>query len=572
MQQHHGIAASPGIGIGKSFSYTQTRFTLKDNFTHDFIQELDILETAFESVKEDLENAIARIKSTLGDKEASIFEAHLLFMEDPAIVDSLTKKIMSGRNAFNAVFLTFDEFIDRFLQMESEYMRDRIKDLQDIKHRILLKLEGKEPVDLRRLPENTILIADDLLPSDAVMLDPFHVKGFITRSGGKTGHIAIMARTLGIPAIVGVKDLPLKSGLEIVMDGEQGILILSPDETVRAQYIYLQEISLQEAKRRIRFAQLSSKTACGRSMNISANISNLTDIDYAVAVGAEGVGLLRTEFLFMDRMTPPSEEEQYRTYAKVLASFPKHRIIIRTLDIGGDKEISYINMPKEANPFLGYRAIRYFLEHNALLKTQLRALLRAGCHGKLAVMIPMITTLEEVIASKELFRTVQEELSCEKIPYCNNVEFGIMIEVPHAALLSDTLADHVDFFSIGTNDLIQYTLAIDRTNADLGYLYQYYHPGVLRLIAQVIRNAKNKGIHVGMCGEAAGDLSLLPLWVVLGLDSLSMSPSSILRIREALSVIDESSISSLVEEILHASDAKTVKKILDRASSFFKIC
>lgn len=572
MQQHHGIAASPGIGIGVSFSYAQTHFALKDNFTHDFIQELRILESAFESVKEDLETAIAKIKSTLGSKEASIFEAHLLFMEDPQIIDSLTQKIMSGRNAFNAVFLTFDEFIDCFRQMKSEYMRDRIKDLQDVKHRILLKLEGKKPVDLRYLPDNTILIADDLLPSDTVMLDPSHVKGFITKSGGKTGHIAIMARTLGIPAIVGVKDLPLETGLDIVMDGEQGILVLSPDEITRKKYTDLQENFLQEEKRRRRFAHMQSKTACGHPINISANISNFTDIDAALAVGAEGIGLFRTEFLFMDRTNPPSEEEQYKTYAKILASFPDRRIIIRTLDIGGDKDVAYIDFPKESNPFLGYRAIRYFLKNNALLKTQLRALLRASCHGKLAVMIPMITTLDEVIASKQLLQTVREELSSEGISYCNNVEFGIMIEVPHAALLSDILADHVDFFSIGTNDLIQYTLAIDRTNADLGHLYQYYHPGVLRLIAQVIQNAKAKGIHVGMCGEAAGDIFLLPLWVALGLDSLSMSSSSILRVREALSLIDRSSLSSLAEEVLHASEADSVKKILTQTTSFFKIC
>lgn len=572
MQQHQGIAASPGIGIGTSFCYTHAKFKLKDSFTHDIIQELALLEQTLNEVRKDIEQSILEIKEKIGDKEASIFEAHLLFMEDPEIVEMLTQEIYSGKNAFNAVFLTFDELITRFQKMESEYMRERAKDLEDIKNRILMKLEGKTSIDLHHLPENTILIADDLLPSDTIMLNPVNVKGFITSKGGRTGHIAIMARTLGIPAIVGVYDLPLRSGLDVVMDGESGLFVFSPDEETRDQFDRRYQKYQRDQLRRSRFAHMRSVTASGNPMDIAANIATPEDIERILSVGAEGIGLFRTEFLFMDRSLPPSEEEQYKAYAGALCSFPTYRTVIRTLDIGGDKDIPYMNFPQELNPFLGYRAIRYCLAHESLLKTQFRALLRASVHGKLAVMLPMISTLDEVLAAKRIFRIAQEELSSENISYCDQAELGIMIETPHAAILSDVFAKHVDFFSIGTNDLIQYTLAADRSNPHLADLYHYYHPGVLRLIIQVIQNAKSEGIWVGMCGEAACDPLLLPLWVHLGIDELSMSSSSILQIRELLSRIDERDLICLSQEMQRASDASEVKQILDKTSSFFKIC
>lgn len=562
MKKYKGIAAASGIGKGNVFCYTQRNFKLKEYIYNDIINENKIFDFVFKEVKKDIQVIINKTKNNIGKEEASIFEAHLMIMDDPELLESIKEKINEGKGAYNSVFLTFDKFIDLFSKIESEYMRERAKDLIDIKNQILLKIEGKKQIDLSELPNNTILFADDLLPSNIAILNTDNVNGFVTRIGGKTSHIAIMARTIGIPAIVGVLDLPNIDGLFLVMNGDDGTLILEPDQDTILEYDRLKKENLEKKRNIEKFAFAKTLTASGKHFSIASNIGSDKDLEGAISVGSEGIGLYRTEFLFMDRKTSPTEDEQYESYTKVLSAFLEHKVVIRTLDIGGDKNIPYMNFQKELNPFLGYRAIRYCLDHIDVFKTQLRALLRASIHGKLAVMIPMISTLEEIYASRKIFEEVKIELNNENINFDKDVEFGIMIEVPHAAIMADVLAEHVDFFSIGTNDLIQYTIAADRSNQNVYNLYSQYQPGVLRLIANVVKFAKDKGIWIGMCGEAAADESLLPLWVSLGFDELSMSYSSVLKIRSLTSKLDENNLTLIKERVLKSKDKKEVEEIL----------
>ncbi len=562
MKKYKGIAAASGIGKGNVFCYTQRNFKLKEYIYNDIINENKIFDFVFKEVKKDIQVIINKTKNNIGKEEASIFEAHLMIMDDPELLESIKEKINEGKGAYNSVFLTFDKFIDLFSKIESEYMRERAKDLIDIKNQILLKIEGKKQIDLSELPNNTILFADDLLPSNIAILNTDNVNGFVTRIGGKTSHIAIMARTIGIPAIVGVLDLPNIDGLFLVMNGDDGTLILEPDQDTILEYDKLKKENLEKKRNIEKFAFAKTLTASGKHFSIASNIGSDKDLEGAISVGSEGIGLYRTEFLFMDRKTSPTEDEQYESYTKVLSAFLEHKVVIRTLDIGGDKNIPYMNFQKELNPFLGYRAIRYCLDHIDVFKTQLRALLRASIHGKLAVMIPMISTLEEIYASRKIFEEVKIELNNENINFDKDVEFGIMIEVPHAAIMADVLAEHVDFFSIGTNDLIQYTIAADRSNQNVYNLYSQYQPGVLRLIANVVKFAKDKGIWIGMCGEAAADESLLPLWVSLGFDELSMSYSSVLKIRSLTSKLDENNLTLIKERVLKSKDKKEVEEIL----------
>lgn len=567
MKKFQGIAASFGIAKGHGFCYRQNRFTLKEGGAIDRIKEQNIFKTALERVGLNIRQSIEETRKHIGPEEAAIFEAHLMMLEDPDLIESIQNKINDGHSAFNATLLSFDEFIRQFHSMQSEYMKERAQDLQDIRQHILTMIEGKQRVDLRKLPKDTILMADDLMPSDIAMLRPEYIAGFVTKTGGKTSHIAIMARTLGVPAIVGISDLPLDENVYAIIDGEEGTLILSPSEEVLTQYTHLQERQFADKKRHEIFASASTKTKSGKHFDLAANIGSPKDLDAVLATGAEGIGLFRTEFLFMDRPMPPNEEEQMQAYTKVLCAFPSHRVVIRTLDIGGDKQIPYMDFPEELNPFLGYRAIRYCLDHPILFKTQLRALLRASVHGNLCILLPMVSSVEEILAVRKLLQEVQEGLTKEALSFNEKIELGIMIELPHAALISDILAEHVDFFSIGTNDLIQYTLAVDRLNAKLSNLYSPYQPGTLRLIAQVVKNAKKKRIWVGICGEAASDVALLPFWLGLGLDELSMSSSSILKIRALASEFDERCFSELAQNILKSATQSEVLALLKGVSS-----
>lgn len=564
MREYCGIPASPGIACGKSLHCSAERFSLKEFSETDARLEKKRLEQAIEDVGRDIRKSALFARENLREEEASIFDAHLLMLEDPYLLSSLKEKTERGENAFNAVLLSFDEEIRKIRQLENEYLRERAQDLKDVGRRLLFKLEGKSKSLIDRLPSDAIILCDELLPSDIAGLDPAKIKGFITKYGAGTGHISIMARTLGIPAIVGVADLPSESGLPLVMDGSLGSLVFFPDEQTLSSYEARHAKELLEKDSFSSFASRSTVTACGNSLRLAANIGEETGISEALAAGAEGVGLFRTEFLFMNRNASPSEEEQYEVYSRVLSSFRKHRVIIRTLDIGGDKALAYLSLPKEPNPALGLRAMRYFIDRPQLIKPQLRALLRASVHGNLALMFPMIASWEELISVKALLGLLRDELQREGFSYSDKIEVGITIEVPHSAVMAEVFAEDCDFFSIGTNDLTQYCLAADRLSSSLSSLCSSFQPGVLRLAAQAVRAAKQNGLWTSICGEAGFDPSLLPFWIGLGLDELSLPPSMIPKTRALIAGLNKNSLHGFAEEVLNAKNKTQVQALLKR--------
>lgn len=564
MKEYAGISASGGIAFGKSLYYTPERFRLKSGLHSETKAELSLLNQALEETRTDIEKVVRLAEANLSRRQTSIFEAHLLMLEDPEILSSLREKILGGESAFNAVLLSFEEEIFKFGQIRSEYLRERREDLKDVRRRLLRKLDSREDSLLPHLSEDVILLCEELFPSDIAALDPGKLKGFVTRSGGHTGHIAILARTLGIPAIVGLEDLPAKSGLPLAMDGSLGTLVVCPDEETRRLYEARRQQQLQEERSFTVFARRRTRTASGKALRLSASVGDAGGLAEALKAGAEGIGLFRTEFLFMNRSTAPSEEEQYQIYRRAVSTFPKHRAVMRTLDIGADKALPYVPLPEEPNPALGCRALRLFRRHPDLILTQLRALLRASVHGNLALMFPMIASSEELSSARALVKRAQEELRQEGLPYDEQIEIGITIEVPHAAIMADVLAEEADFFSIGTNDLVQYSLAADRLSASLADLCSSRQPGILRLIAGTVRAARQKGLWVSLCGESAADWSLLPFWLGLDLDELSLPVSAVQKARSLICRIDERELSSFVEELLQAKDKTQVQTLLKR--------
>ena len=443
-------------------------------------------------------------------------------------------------------------------------MRERAVDIRDVGQRIIRHLLGVEQTDLADLTESCIVVARDLTPSDTATLDQERVLGFITDIGGRTSHTAIMARTLEIPAIVGTADGTsiIKTGDLLIFDGESGKVILQPnDEILKAYYAKQKQERERKAKLQI-FKDRPTMTLDGRRVVIAANIGTPKDCEGALKHGAEGVGLFRTEFLYLNRDTLPNEDEQFQAYKAALEAMAPNQVIIRTLDVGGDKEIPYLGLAKESNPFLGYRAIRVCLRQTEIFKTQLRALLRASVFGKLGIMYPMISSLDEVRQANAILADVKAELAAEGMTVNLDIEVGIMIEIPAAAVISDILAKEVDFFSIGTNDLIQYTIAVDRLNENIASLYTPYHPGVLRLVQKVIENGHKAGIWVGMCGEAAGDLALIPLLLNMGLDEFSMSAISVLEARELIGQLNYAETQDWVTEVLSIGTAEEIKEAL----------
>ncbi|MDO4720848.1 MAG: phosphoenolpyruvate--protein phosphotransferase [Peptostreptococcaceae bacterium] len=562
MREYFGVPASPGAAYGKSVHCSAERFSLKEFPKTDARFEKRRLEKAIEDVCQDVRKSALFAREHLREEEACIFDAHLLMLEDPCLLSCLKEKIESGKNAFNAVLLSFDEEIRKIRRLENEYLRERAQDLKDVARRLLFKLEGKSKNLIDRLPSDAILLCDELFPSDIAGLNPAKIKGFITKYGAATGHVSIMARALGIPAIVGVADLPSESGLPLVMDGGLGSLVFFPDERTLSAYAARHANELREKDSFSSFASRRTVTACGNSLRLAANIGEESGVAEALAAGAEGVGLFRTEFLFMDRSAAPSEEEQYEVYSRVLSSFRKHRVVIRTLDIGGDKALPYLSLPKEPNPALGLRAMRYFIEQPQLIKPQLRALLRASVHGNLALMFPMIASWEELLSVKALLDLLRDELQREGASYAEKIEVGITIETPHSAVMAEAFVEDCDFFSIGTNDLTQYCLAADRLSSSLSSLCSSFQPGVLRLAAQAVRAAKQNGLWTSVCGESGFDLSLLPFWIGLGLDELSMPPSMIPKIRALIARLDKNSLHGFAEEVLKAKSKTQVQALL----------
>lgn len=563
---YKGIGASPGIALGKALVVEHSELVIEKKSIDNVEAEVAKLENAVVVSKEELIKVKEKASQELGEEEAEIFEAHLLVLEDPELIGSAIDKIKTENvNAEYALNEIKEMFVSMFESMDNEYMKERAADIKDVTNRILRHILGIKVVDLSALSEEVILIAHDLTPSDTATMNKKMVLGFLTDIGGRTSHTAIMSRTLEIAAIVGLSDITsnVKDGDFVVFNGDTGEVIVNPDEDTINKYTELKAKYEEERKALQLLKGKPSVTLDGKHVELAGNIGTPNDIEGLIKNDAEGVGLYRTEFLYMDRDSFPTEEIQYEAYKAVLEGMEGKPIVIRTLDIGGDKELSYLTMEPEMNPFLGYRAIRLCLDRTDIFKTQLRALYRASVHGRLRIMFPMISSLEELLQAKEVVKEVLAELDSEGIAYAKDVEIGMMIEVPSAAVISDVLAKHVDFFSIGTNDLIQYTCAVDRMNQKISYLYNQFNPAVLRLIKTVIDNAHKEGKWAGMCGESAGDQKMIPILLGMGLDEFSMSPISILPARKLITSVKEADMKKLADEVLNMGTAEEIKRYIE---------
>ena len=560
-----GIGASPGISIGKALVLEHKEMVIEKKENVNVEVEVEKLNSAVDTSKKELSAVKEKVAKELGEEEAEIFGAHLLVLEDPEFIGEAENKIKNeSLNAEYALNEVKDMFVSIFESMDNDYMRERAADVKDVTNRVLRHILGIKIIDLSNLSDEVVLIAHDLTPSDTATMDKKKVLGFLTNIGGRTSHTAIMSRTLEIPAIVGLSDVTdkVKDSDMIVFDGDKGIVIVSPEEDVVAEYQEKKRIFEEDKKALELLKGQPSVTTDKKHVELAGNIGTPNDLEGLINNDAEGVGLYRTEFLYMDSDEFPSEEIQFEAYKKVLEGMNGKPVVIRTLDIGGDKKLSYFEMEEEMNPFLGYRAIRLCLDRTDIFKTQLRALFRASVYGKLRIMFPMISSLEELLAAKAICEEVKSDLKAEGLGYSDDVEIGMMIEIPSAAVISDLLAKHVDFFSIGTNDLIQYTCAVDRMNQKISYLYNQFNPAVLRLIKMVIKNAHAEGKWVGMCGESAGDQMMIPILLGFGLDEFSMSPISILRARRLINSVSEKDMQALSDKVLEFGTAKEIESYM----------
>ncbi|MCT4619362.1 MAG: phosphoenolpyruvate--protein phosphotransferase [Marinisporobacter sp.] len=561
-----GKGASYGIALGKALIIENEPLNIeKKNIENIEVEKNKFLE-AIKISKEQLTKVKDKALKELGEEKAAIFEAHLMILEDPEMVDQTVQKIENEKiNADYAFEGIANQFIMIFESMDNEYMKERAADIKDVSDRILRNILGEHVVDLSMLEKEVILIADDLTPSDTATMDKEKVLGFLTNIGGKTSHTAIMARSLEIPAVVGLGNITAKVKNEdyIIFNGETGEVIIHPTEEEIKKYQDLKESYEKERKELEKVKGQKSITLDGREVELVGNIGTPKDLEGLLKNDAEGVGLYRTEFIYMDRDSMPTEKEQFESYKKVLEGLNGKPVVIRTLDIGGDKKLPYLKIDEEMNPFLGYRAIRLCLDKQDIFKTQLRALLRASVYGNLKIMFPMISSLEELLAAKEILNEVKKDLENESIKYAENIEVGMMIEVPSAAMISDLLAKHVDFFSIGTNDLIQYTTAVDRMNEKIHHLYSPLNPAVLRLIKMVIDNGHKENIWVGMCGEAAGDKKMIPILLGMGLDEFSMSASSILPARKMIRSLSAEKTKKIADEVLSMGSVTEIESYLE---------
>lgn len=530
-----GIGVSQGYGIGKaviigdiSTDYSNVKYT-------DAESEKARLQNAVDSFIGETKKLVSNIKKTVGEKEAEILEGHIVMLSDPFMISQMMENIESGSVAEKAVDTVCNMFIDMFSSVDDELTNQRASDVKDIRDSLLKSLLGVKSVDISSVPENSVLVAKDFTPSMTSQINKNNVSAIITEVGGVTSHSAILARAMGIPAVLSVVNATeiIKDGILIIADGFKGKVITNPSDSEINDYILKQNEFLNEKESLKSYIGRKTITAKGIRKAVYANIGRPEDVQNVLQNGGEGIGLFRTEFLFMDRASEPTEEEQFEAYSTVARAMNGREVIIRTLDIGGDKDIPYLHMGKEENPFLGHRAIRYCIDNPELFKKQIRAILRAAVYGNIKIMLPLVTCLEEVNAAKELICECESELKISKTEF-KSVELGIMIETPSAVLISDLLAKEVDFFSIGTNDLTGYTMAVDRGNANVSRLYDTFQPAVMRAIEITIKNAKKAGIQVGMCGEAASDIKLIPKLIEWGLDEFSVSPGSILQTRKTI--------------------------------------
>jgi phosphotransferase system enzyme I (PtsI) len=569
MKTYKGISASPGISSGPAFHYEHLTFDFHKQAVSSVEAEIERFDQACDKAKAELVRIRQKAESEAGSEEAEIFQAHGMFLDDPALVGATRDRIREeGVNAEWALEQVVESLSGQLEAMDDEYFRARAADVRDVGGRVLRLLLGLEEADLSSLSEASIVVARDLTPSDTVRLDKSFVLGFATAEGGPTSHTAILAKALALPAVVGAGAdlLAIETGDPLAIDGSLGLIVLAPDPKTRQEFEARKRMFEAESEAALASAAQPAVTTDGHQLEIVANVGNLDDARSALASGAEGIGLLRTEFLYLDRSTAPDEQEQYKAYKDILDLMEKRPVVVRTLDVGGDKELPYLDLGKEANPFLGWRAIRMCLDRPDFFKVQLRALLRASPGHDLRVMFPMIATLDEVRRARALVDETRTELENEGQAVADSIQVGIMVEIPSVAVLADQFAREVDFFSIGTNDLTQYTMAAERTNDRVAYLGDAAHPAVLRQIGRVIEAAHEQGIWVGLCGELAGDPQAVPVLLGLGLDEFSMAPASIPRAKVILRKWSKQDAIKLAQEVLELDSAAAVRERVQAAS------
>lgn len=563
-----GVNASDGIGIGKACVAVEPDLSFAPHTPKDKEAEKERYQKALDAFCEKTSAQAERMKVTVGESEAGIMAGHVTMATDPFMIDEIKNRIDSGMCAEQAVTEVCAMFYAMFDASDELIIRERCADVQDIKTGLLAILLGKEVVDLSTLPENSIVVVSDLTPSMTATIDKENVVGIVTETGGRTSHSAIIARALEIPAVLSVQGAckHISTGQTVVVDGSKGQVVVDPAEDVLKKYHEEADEVAKEKAALEAFRGKPTQTADGETLILAANIGNPDDANIAVDHDAEAVGLFRSEFLFMDAKELPSEEEQFNAYQRVALRLKGAPVIIRTLDVGGDKEIPYLDMQKEDNPFMGFRAIRYCLNNPEQYKVQLRSLLHASAFGDIRIMLPLVTTIEEVREAKRLVEECKEELRQKGVQFNENIQVGTMIETPSASLIADKLAKECDFFSIGTNDLIGYTMCADRGNDRVASIYSVYQPSVLRSIKRICACANEAGILVGMCGEAAADPLLIPMLVSFGLKEFSVSAPSILRTRKIISLWSKADADALAKEVLELDTAQEVKAALEKAA------
>ncbi len=567
MKNYQGIPGSEGIAVGKALIYLNNPFTLPDKKISSTTapEELTRLMAAVNCVKASLKENAERVAKEIGEEEAEIFEAHLSVLDDPEVIDSAAALIEEHLlPAPNAMWQTVQQIADEFAQIGDEYFSARSADILDVGEQVVRELTGEKRVSLARLDEPCILVSKDITPSETATMDKKNVLAMVCEMGSRTSHAVILSRSLGIPAVVGVTGLceVLKSGTTMIVDGAKGNIILEPDQDTLAGALKEQTIEAAKKQKLRSVAAKPAITLDGVQVKVEGNIGCPADAHVVLDNGGDGVGLFRSEFFYMNNASFPTEEMQYQGYRQAVEKMGSRQVIVRTMDIGGDKKLPYFEMEPELNPFLGYRALRICLDRKDIFKPQLRALLRASAHGNLAIMLPMVSCIEEIQQAKKVVEECKSELRQEGKPFCEDIPLGIMIEIPSIALQARDAAKLVDFFSIGTNDLLQYSLATDRMNQKVAGLYKPFHPGVLRLIAQVIRDAHAEGIPVGMCGEMAGDILSVPVLLGLGLDHFSMSATAIPGVKNLICTLDAEECRELAAQVLAQSTSKQAEDMV----------
>ena len=563
---YKGTGASAGIGIGNAVIVEEKELVIKRETINDPDQEIQRFKGALEESMKQTEALAADLEKRVGEKEAEILKGHIMLLSDPMLVGEIQNNIQNEKvNAEFAIETVCTMYADMFASMGDELMQQRATDMRDIKTRMQKVLLGVESVDIASLPEGTVIVAKDLTPSMTAGINPANVSGIVTERGGRTSHSAILARALEIPAVVALSGIldNVSNGDALVLDGTEGTVLVNPEEPVLKEYQDKREAFLKEKKELEQYIGKPSVTKDGVKVEVVANIGKPEDVDKVLQYDGEGVGLFRTEFLFMDRDSMPTEEEQFEAYRKVAVAMDGKPVIIRTLDIGGDKEIPYMGLKKDENPFLGYRAVRFCLDRkDDVYRPQLRALLRASAYGNIKIMIPLVTCIEEYRQVKALVHEIMAELDKEGIAYNKNIDLGIMVETAAASLIADIFAKEVDFFSIGTNDLTQYTMSVDRGNDKVSYLYSTFNPAVLRSIKRIITCAREAGIMVGMCGEAASDPMMIPLLLAFGLNEFSMSPSAILRARKMITQYSTKELQEVADKAMSFATTAEVENYM----------